>query len=224
MNDLELREISERYRKMSEPELMDVARKYEQLTVPAQNLLREEFSRRSLLPPLLDEDPGFGTIEHRNLVTIRTYRDLPEAFIARSVLESAGIECFLQDENTVRADWLWSNLIGGARLQVAAQDEAVANEILSQPIPSSFPTDTGADFEQPTCPKCGSLDVEADDKARKITAASLGVVTCLPLVLALPAFFSQRSLYNSRVWKCSACGCVWQYASQPEPDPSTPVN
>src|ERR1700743_1357680 len=116
MTDLELREVAERYRQMSESELMDVARKYEELTEPAKAILRDEFTRRSLQPPLI-EDEGEDVLESRKLVTVRKYRDLPEAFVARSVLESAGIECFLQDENTVRAAWLWSDLFGGARLQ-----------------------------------------------------------------------------------------------------------
>jgi len=224
MNDAELRSVGERYSKMSESELMEVAQKYDGLTEPAQALLREEFSRRSLLPPLID-DPGEDRVESRTLVTIRKYRDLPEAFIARSILESAGIECFLQDENTVRTDWLWPNMIGGARLQVAVEDEAAANEILSLPIPSSFSVDSGADFEQPKCPKCGSFNVEPNDRGRKVVATSAMFLTyVVPIVLALPLLAAQRSMYHSHVWKCSNCGCLWQYVDQPEPDAATPVN
>jgi len=224
MNEPDLEGLADRYGQMSESELMDLARKYDELAEPAQAILRAEFSRRSLEPPLI-EDPGIDVPEGRTLVTIRTYRDLPEAFIARSVLEDAGIECFLQDENTVRMEWLWSTVIGGARLQVAVEDEAAATEILSQPIPASFAVDSGADFEQPACPKCGSLNVEKNDRGRKIAATSAMFLTAFfPIVVALPALAAQRSMYHSHVWKCSTCGCLWQYEGEPEPDGATPVN
>jgi len=209
---------------MSEPELMDVARKYDELTVHTQDLLRAEFSRRSLEPPLIEDDEP-DVVRGRTLVTVRKFRDLPEAFIARSVLENAGIECFLQDENTVRMEWLWSNLMGGARLQVAAEDEAAANEILSQPIPSSFPLDSGEDFEQPQCPKCGSLDVGKDDRDRKIAATSAMFFSqVIPIVIALPALMTQKSIYYAHAWKCSTCGCVWQYQAEQQPGASSPVD
>jgi Putative prokaryotic signal transducing protein len=218
MTDLELREVAERYRQMSEPELMDVARKYDGLTEPAKAILRDEFARRSLQPPLIEEESE-DVIESRPLVTVRKYRDLPEAFVARSVLESAGIECFLQDENTVRMDWFWSNMIGGARLQVAAEDEAAAKEILSQPMPASFPVDAGADFEQPKCPQCGSLNVVGDNINQKIAIASMTAFGA-PMVVGLPAMAMQPD----DVWKCLDCGCLWQTDDEPDPEASTPVN
>ncbi|HEY5329089.1 MAG TPA: DUF2007 domain-containing protein [Acidobacteriaceae bacterium] len=219
MTDLELREVADRYRQMSESELMDIARKYEELTEPAKAILRDEFARRSLQPPLIDDDDeGEDIVERRKLVTVGKFRDLPEAFIARSVLESAGIECFLQDENTVRTDWFWSNMIGGARLQVAEEDAAAAAEVLAQPIPASFATDTGADFEQPVCPQCGSLDVVVNDTDRKINATTM-------LLIGVP-LHAGRSMESEAdtTWKCLKCGCLWQTDGQPDPEASTPVN
>ena len=57
------------------------------------------------------------------------------------VLESAGIPCYLRDENTVRTQWLWSNLMGGIRLQVREEDRAAAEALLHQLIPEQTPTD-----------------------------------------------------------------------------------
>jgi hypothetical protein len=68
--------------------------------------------------------------EFRDLLTIRQYRDLPEALLAKSVLESAGIECFLGDDNLIRMDWLWSNLLGGIKLRVRREDALVASRLL----------------------------------------------------------------------------------------------
>jgi hypothetical protein len=57
------------------------------------------------------------------------------------VLESAGIPCYLRDENAVRMDWFYSNLLGGIRLQVREEDRAAAEALLHQPIPEQAPTD-----------------------------------------------------------------------------------
>jgi hypothetical protein len=224
MIDPDLNRVANLYREMSEPELMDAARGYDELAEPAQILLRKEFNRRSLEPPMIEEVVE-NVAESRSLVTIRKFRDLPEAFIARSVLENAGIECFLQDENTIRMEWLWSNMMGGARLQVAIEDETAATEALSQPIPASFAIDSEPDFVQPQCPKCGSLNVEPNDRGRKVAATSVMFLSQLfPIVVALPALLAQRSLYYSHAWKCSACECVWQYQDEAEPDADAPVN
>ena len=37
-------------------------------------------------------------------VILRKYRDMPAAFVEESVLDDAGIECYLQDDNVVRMD------------------------------------------------------------------------------------------------------------------------
>jgi hypothetical protein len=79
-----------------------------------------------------------GEPEFEKLVTIRKFRDLPEALLAKGVLESAGIECNLLDDNMVRLDWFWSNLIGGMRLQVAPEEVDEANAILDQPVPENL--------------------------------------------------------------------------------------
>jgi hypothetical protein len=65
-------------------------------------------------------------------VILRRYRDMPAAFVEKSVLEDAGIECYLQDDNVVRMDWLWSNALGGIKLIVREEDAGDAEKILSQ--------------------------------------------------------------------------------------------
>lgn len=166
--------FAERYRAMSETELMNLAREYDDLVDGAQTALRAEFAKRGLEPPLIEEEePEVSGEDDPDLVTVARYRDMPEAVVARTVLEDEGIECLLRDENTVRTDWLLSNAIGGMRLQVAAKDEARARELLTEPTPEQFPTDSGEDFVQPVCPKCGSLDVIANDPDRKVMAASM---------------------------------------------------
>lgn len=60
------------------------------------------------------------------LITVATYRDPPMAELARSRLEAAGIECRLDDSETIKIDWLLSNVLGGVKVKVAEDraDEA----------------------------------------------------------------------------------------------------
>ncbi len=118
----DLQEFAERYRALSEPDLLLLAHRYDDLQEPAQVALRAEFSRRSLDPPLLDDPAELAT--ERRLITIRRFRDLSEAIVVRGFLEANGIPVYLQDENLVRLDWQVSNFIGGLRLQVESADEA----------------------------------------------------------------------------------------------------
>ena len=132
-------ELLETYRSVSDGELLDLALTYDSLTEIAQNALRAEFARRGLEPPVIP-DPA-PEAEMLPVVTVQQYRDLTEAQLAMGVLESAGIPCYLRDENTVRTQWFWSNLIGGIRLQVREEDRAAAEALLNQPIPGQIPID-----------------------------------------------------------------------------------
>lgn len=78
-------------------------------------------------PPPADDSADMA------LVTIQRFRDLPPALLARSKLESFRIDCFLADENMVRVNWCYSNVIGGIRLQVRVRDVQIASEILEAP-------------------------------------------------------------------------------------------
>jgi len=127
--------------------------------------------------------------------------------LARSALESAGIECFLRDENTIRIDWLWSNLMGGIRLQVADADVDAAEEVLSQPIPQSVPVAGEADYQQPKCPKCGSLNSRFNNRDAKIAATSI-------LLLGFPVPSPPEHDY----WHCNECGTNWVDETESMPD------
>ena len=61
---------------------------------------------------------------------------MPAVFIEKSVLENAGIQCFLQDDNVVRMDWFWSNAMGGIKLLVREKDAEDAEKVFSQGPPA----------------------------------------------------------------------------------------
>jgi Putative prokaryotic signal transducing protein len=117
------------YASMSESELARLANDQRSLTEDALHMLESEFSRRGLQ----FERQNLAAIaeqEDVKLVTLRRFRDLPEALVAKGLLDSAGIKCFLSDENTVRMDWLWSNALGGVRLWVREDDRAESTALL----------------------------------------------------------------------------------------------
>lgn len=188
----------ERYSAMSEIELMNLAREYDGLVDEAQRALRAEFASRGLQPPLIEEEEPIADDPSAKWVTVGQYRDMAEAYVARSMLEEGGLECLLRDENTVRMDWLLSNAVGGMKLQVAARDEAAAREMLSRPIPRQFVTDSGEEFQQPSCPNCGSTDVVANDPDRWRMVASM--VIKIPIPHRRP---------RDEEWRCLRCGTRW---------------
>ena len=49
----------------------------------------------------------------RQMVTIQSFRDLSEALLAEGMLNSAGIECVLVDDNAGRILGFISDVIGG---------------------------------------------------------------------------------------------------------------
>ena len=178
---------------MSEQELMSLAASYDSLVQPAKDALRAEFARRGMEPPMVEE---LEYLSSKPLVTVRRYRDPSEAMVARSVVESAGLYCFLRDENLVRMDWQISNFIGGISLQVHEEDATTAAELLGQAVPGSISFEGGPEFVQPRCPRCGSIEITFEGKNR--SAAMLST-----FALGLPLPLGHES------WRCEACGCRW---------------
>ena len=129
--------LAQFYASLTEGELQQLAREGTSLTEEARAALALEMSKRGMVADgsdLARDAEGSaaerGRPEMRDLLTIRQFRDLPEALLAKSALESAGIECFLGDDNLIRMDWLWSNLLGGIKLRVRQEDAIVASRLL----------------------------------------------------------------------------------------------
>lgn len=150
----------------------------------------------------LHPDADSETQQYRDLVTIRRYRDLSEAIVGRGVLESAGIFCFLKDENFVRLDWQMSNLIGGISLQVPREEVETSEAILQQPVPEVISLPDQPPFEQPHCPRCHSIDIVWERQGRKAALLSL-------YLLSLPAPRGSES------WFCNNCGLRWVEEDDP---------
>jgi putative signal transducing protein len=137
------------YASMNESELARLASDQRSLTEDAVHMLESEFSRRGLqferqnLAPITDQDDV-------KLVALRRFRDLPGALVAKGLLDSAGIKCFLSDENTVRMDWMWSNALGGVRLWVREDDLPESTALLGHDFSNDAEIANAADNKSPS--------------------------------------------------------------------------
>jgi hypothetical protein len=217
----ERQRLTEFYAGQLDGELEKVAAQAYELTELARELLRAELSKRGLTPVFverapvavkqqLDPKPGDpppleppeqdiqlqgGDFELREMITLRQFRDLPEALLAKTCLDSAGIESVLLDDNVVRMDWLWSNLIGGVKLKVEPADAELATEILNQPIPDTIDVAGIGEYGQPHCPNCRSLDVTFKELNRPLAYASV-------FLLPIPV--------HRKAWRCHSCKVEWE--------------
>jgi hypothetical protein len=121
-----------RYGEMTDGELESLAADSASLTEVARRALESELKKRGLQVEPQPQPASSALAQTRKLVTVRSFRDMPEALLAQSVLESAGIDCALADANLIRTDWLWSNLLGGIKLQVMEEDLDAAINLLDQ--------------------------------------------------------------------------------------------
>lgn len=87
------------------------------------------------------------------LVTAMTFSTLWEAEMALSRLESENIPAYLKDGETVNMNWLFSNAVGGVKVQVADVDLKKAVEILSTPLTVDAQEEYYPD-DVIVCPRC----------------------------------------------------------------------
>jgi hypothetical protein len=183
------------YSGMTDDELQKIDEDPASLTELARQTLRGEMNRRGLVDPP-KETGSNDEPEFQKLVLLRQFRDLPEALLAKGALESAGIETFLADDNMVRMDWFISNFIGGIKIKVKPEDLEAAQEILDQPIPEGFEVEGVGDYQQPHCPKCGSLDVTFQQLNQPVAYGSAYLRLPLPI--------------HYKAWRCRSCEHEWK--------------
>jgi hypothetical protein len=124
--------------------------------------------------------------------TIATFSKPEEAHLFRTRLEAAGIPAYVQDEHLIQMDWLYSNAVGGVRVQIADEDLDAAREFLANDSPQTAP-----DAVDVVCPKCGSHDTAPGELRRRISFLSL-------FLLGFPLLFARRH------WRCASCHKVFR--------------
>lgn len=142
------------------------------------------------------------------MMTIATFSTPDEAHLFRMKLGAAGIEAYVVDENMVQAYWLYSNAIGGVRVQIDEADLPAVKEFLSQETEIEAAAD--GEIEALNCPECGSTAIEADDTSRRV---ALFVVS----LTAIPLPFSKDT------WHCTACNHKWKTTATDDDEKKNPA-
>ncbi len=127
--------------------------------------------------------------------TIDSFRDLPLAELARAKLESENVECHLLNNHHIGVNWLYSQALGGVKLQVRTEDAEHARQILDKDE-SSYLENEEIEFpeleETDYCEVCGSPNLELVKYSR--LSAALIMLTQLFILF-----------WGTRL-KCKDCG------------------
>lgn len=141
--------------------------------------------------------------KEEKLVTVASFTDVIEAKIVQSMLEAEGITCYVQDENIIGMNWMYSAAVGGVKLKVRESDKDEALVLLSEnvrieEVPAFFPDEqVKGSADTLICPTCGSDDVIKEQVSKRAF-----FLTWIFLGFPLPFF--------RRTYKCLTCRRTWK--------------
>jgi Putative prokaryotic signal transducing protein len=131
------------------------------------------------------------------LVTAASFSAPYEAHLAKGQLEANGIMAVIADEYTAGMNWLFSNAIGGVKVQVDKPDLEDALKILA--LSGQQEGDAlEVDDSWGECPKCGSKTVE-------FILERKGPAVLTWLLIGIPLLFASKKL------RCLNCNNDWKY-------------
>lgn len=135
--------------------------------------------------------PIIGPMNNENIkqwVTLTSFSDPLEANLALSKLESDGIEAILRDQHTIGINALYTNVLGGVRLDVHPEDIEKARWSLGldQPVVREASV---------VCPTCGSSAV------KRLNQSHLWAI--FSVLFFLPSFGRHK-------FHCDQCGTDWR--------------
>lgn len=120
------------------------------------------------------------------LITVASVSTVFEADLLRARLEGEGIRAFIANKNLISMNWLYSNALGGVRIDVELHNEHAAREIIALVRAQEFELDPTGD-EWGSCPECGSNRIEfIEDKRSSFLSW---------LVVGFPLFFPQKKYH-----------------------------
>ena len=164
------KELRELYGTYGDEELRQLAFTFNDLTEVAQQALKAEFARRGLAMPSPEKpEPQLShVLIDAGKDNTFEFNDLEDAYLAQSVLRSAGIESMVPSSEL--------GTIDVPRLIVAPGDVNAAEQLLSRPTHDG--PDEEAAFVEPACPQCGAPDplLESVDPTNQWRCESCGNV------------------------------------------------
>jgi DNA-directed RNA polymerase subunit M/transcription elongation factor TFIIS len=198
--------ISKHYRRMTDDELLALARQTTELTPIAQEALANAISERRLKvepeepPAPAKPTPKRGPAEpdpydeDRQLVELCTVWSLADALQVQNLLDIAGIPFFMGQEKATSVDRVTSRFSDGVSVQVMSIGLPWARIAMEDYTPRNNPPPESTqepDAPRVRCPKCHSAEVIFEQLVRSPDAA------------ASPSLPKYR-------WICDSCGHEWE--------------
>ncbi|HET6180054.1 MAG TPA: hypothetical protein VFE61_24245 [Candidatus Sulfotelmatobacter sp.] len=210
--------ISEHYRRMSDGDLLVLARQPSALTDVAQQALATEISQRRLkVPPEEvveepEEEPPEESLslstselptdpnepgpydEDRRLIDLCTVWSLADALQVQSLLDTAAIPFFMGNEKATGVDKVTSNFADGVVVRIMQIGFPWARSAMEHYEPKNDPTPRHVVEEisdaEVRCPKCHSTEVVFRDLIPDPTAPD--------------------TTFPKYQWTCDSCGHHWE--------------
>jgi DNA-directed RNA polymerase subunit M/transcription elongation factor TFIIS len=205
---LESLRLADRYRQLSDAELLALARTPAELTDLAQQALAGEMSARGLkLPPeerrvalpRPEPPPDSPYAEDRELVEACTVWSLRDALQLQNVLDRAGIPFFMGPEKATGVDMVASNFAAGLSVRVMSIGLYAVRQALQNyfPLDEPEPQPQEETKEIPVaCPRCHSTEVIFESLTGEEDSA-----------IENRAAQDPSSKYQ---WSCGDCGYEWE--------------
>lgn len=134
-----------------------------------------------------------------DLVTVARFQEPYAAHLARAALEDAGIRAFVSDDHTVGIIWVYSNALGGVRVQVGGSDLEAARRLLGD-------LEQGEAGSEEACAACGGTSLRRSTLRRRTKALSLLIGWIL---VAIPFVAGAKHV------RCEDCGKRWTPVAEP---------
>jgi len=136
-------------------------------------------------------------------VTVAAYNNPIEAHLAKGRLEVEGVPAYLAHEHHVWANWVYSQALGGVKVQVSPENAENAAKILNAHNRGKYEEFLGEvvpGIDENICPGCGSRNFKS--------RFPVGMIILVLLTLGLVSvIFPPRREYHS----CMECGYKWRY-------------
>lgn len=129
------------------------------------------------------------------LATVAVVSTVFEADLLRSRLQGEGISAYIANKNLVGMNWLYSNAVGGVRIEVEYHNEQAAREIIALLQAQEFALDA-SDDDWGCCPDCGSNRIEFIPDKRSMAFSWL--------LAGIPLLFPQEK------YRCHQCFHEWK--------------
>jgi len=133
------------------------------------------------------------------IVTFQSYYDPMLAHIVRTRLEANGIQCFVADENTIGANPLYNQAVGGVKVKIFERDMEKCREILASEGDLHEQDHHEVDDDNDTyvvCPFCASTNV-SNISANKKNEEWPDLLDSLANLV--------NPFYTQKNWHCNNC-------------------